>query len=88
MSDFPYVMNITKNYIFCIFLNSLWTYKYLHTVLFVNLFLLANIPILYPLKTPENHRLPVVFRGGCKMGALVVNELIIIKGNIIMFIRA
>ena len=83
MSDFPYVMNITKNYIFCIFLNSLWTYKYLHTVLFVNLFLLANIPILYPLKTPENHRLPVVFRGGCKIGALVVNELIII-----MFIRA
>ena len=73
---------------FCIFLNSLWIYEYLLTYkLFINLFLLGNIPILYPLKTPENHRLLVVFRG-CKMGALVVNELIIIKGNIIEFIRA
>ena len=79
-------MNITKNYIVCIFLNSLWAYKYLYKMLFVNLFL-TNIPILYPLKTPENQTFPFVFRG-CKMGPLVVNELIIIKGNIIKFIRA
>ena len=32
---------------------------HLYTVLFINLFL-ANILMLYPLKTPENHRLSVV----------------------------
>ena len=60
-------------------------------MLFVNLFL-TNIAILYRLKTPENQTFPFVFRV-CKMGTLVdvltlVNELIIIKGNIIKFLRA
>ena len=31
--------------------------------------ILANVPILYPLKTPENQRFPGIFRG-YKMGTL------------------
>ena len=34
----------------------------------------ANVPILYPLKTPENHGFSGVFRG-YKMGTLVRNGL-------------
>ena len=34
----------------------------------------ANVPILYPLQTPENQRFSGVFRG-CKMGALAWNGL-------------
>ena len=36
--------------------------------------LLGNVPILYPLKTPENLRLSGVF-WGCKMGTLGGNRL-------------
>ena len=35
---------------------------------------LANVHILYPLKTPENQRFSGVFRG-YKMGTLAGNEL-------------
>ena len=35
---------------------------------------LANVPILYPLKTPENQRFSGVFRG-YKMGTLARNGL-------------
>ena len=41
--------------------------------LFINQFL-ANVPILYPLKTPENQRFFGVFRG-YKMGTLARNGL-------------
>ena len=34
----------------------------------------AKVPILYPLKKPENPTLSCVFRG-YKMGALVINRL-------------
>ena len=34
----------------------------------------AKVPILYPLKKPENQMLSCVFRGH-KMGALVINRL-------------
>ena len=34
---------------------------------------LANVPILYPLKTPENQRFPDVW--GYKMGTLARNRL-------------
>ena len=37
--------------------------------------ILANVPITYPLKTPENLQFPGVFRG-YKMGALARNRLI------------
>ena len=36
---------------------------------------LTNVPILYPLKTPENQRFSIVFRG-YKMGTLARNGLI------------
>ena len=36
---------------------------------------LANVPILHPLKTPENQRFSGVFRG-CSMGILARNGLI------------
>ena len=36
---------------------------------------LANVPILYPLKTPENRRFSDVFRG-YKLGTLATNGLI------------
>ena len=36
---------------------------------------LANAPILYPLKTPENERFSDVFRG-YKLGTLAANGLI------------
>ena len=36
---------------------------------------LANAPILYPLKTPENQRFSDVFRG-YKLGTLATNGLI------------
>ena len=35
----------------------------------------ANVPILYPLKTPENQRFSVVFRG-YEIGTLTRNGLI------------
>ena len=35
---------------------------------------LANVPILYPMKTPENHNFPFAFRE-CKMGSLGRNWL-------------
>ena len=35
---------------------------------------LANVPILYPLKTPENQRFSDIFTG-YKMGTLARNEL-------------
>ena len=37
---------------------------------------MANVPIFYPLQTPENQRFSVVFRG-CKMGTLARNGLVI-----------
>ena len=42
-------------------------------IVLVNPFL-ANVPILYPLKTPENQRFSVVFKG-YKMGTLAGNGL-------------
>ena len=41
---------------------------------------LANVPILYPLKTPENQRFSGVFRG-YKMGTLARNGLMQGKKN-------
>ena len=35
----------------------------------------ANVPILYPLKKPENQRFSGVFRGYNKMGTLAWNGL-------------
>ena len=37
--------------------------------------LLANVPILYPLKTPKNQKFSGVFRGGYKMAKLARNGL-------------
>ena len=48
---------------------------FVYTMILVNPFL-ANVPILYPLKTPENQRFSDVFRG-YKMGTLARNGLII-----------
>ena len=42
-----------------------------HNIPHFNQFL-ANVPILYPLKTPENQRFSYVFRGS-KIGALARN---------------
>ena len=43
---------------------------------------LANVPILYPLKTPENQKFSGVFRGH-KMGTLARNGLKTILSNIL-----
>ena len=51
---------------------------------FLNPFL-NNVPILYPLKTPENQRFSGVFRG-YKMGTLARNGLTNCTSNLLLVI--
>ena len=61
--------------ILCTFnLRALFTGNIRTKILSFNPFV-ASIPILYPLKTPENQRFFSVFRGYNKMGTLVTNGL-------------
>ena len=72
MWNFRYMFGFVSCFFVCIVLVIAFYINRLYTI---NPFL-ANIPILYPLKTTENSTFSVVFRG-YKMGTLARNRIIL-----------